>query len=482
MLAEIISVVIDWGPVAVLAAAGLTATLYTVKGVVWVTTYLRGSDHLRASMRRAFAIRWHWRRTARLLDLAVVDKTATIGHHVAELFRDQSRTSAAAAIRKATPPPPRIITQRLHTSADEFSVIVDTKAIGKLTAATWADHAEYLAESWEVSRVRVTAPRPGRIRARAFLREPLEAFVPSPLITEHEGLWLPAIAPGSLAPDHPVLLMLDEDGRPIRVNLVDSAHMLIAGVTRSGKSVTVNTLLGAYSLMHSVRLRIIDANLGTVAPWWRTAHTVCDDIGLERPTEILQEIREEMEFRKRYFWHLRTDKLTDFSPDMPLDVLVIDELANYAKHPDKKKREAFLAELLAVASQGHKFGVRIILITQKPEADILPTSIRTNLSARICHRVDTTEDFKHAFPGAADMDITAADRAMPPGVAVAQLLGMPSAVRARSAYTPSQACWSISDAICARPGGQMRPLPVDVPETVSAVAEDESAFLSTITS
>jgi S-DNA-T family DNA segregation ATPase FtsK/SpoIIIE len=460
---------ITWVPVVAIAAAGIALVWYLVSGLLWVYDYARGNEHLKASMRRAVVIKWSWRRNARLLDLSVIDKTRSF---VGDVVADPSR--------KAPPSPPRVITQRLKARCDEFSVIVDTKAVGKLNAKRWAACAEDLAHVWRVERVKVTAPRPGRVRARAFLREPLDAFVPSPLITEHEGLWLPAIAPGSLAPDHPVLLMLDEDGRPIHVNLVDGAHMLIAGVTRSGKSVTVNTLLGAYSLMHSVRLRIIDANLGTVAPWWRTAHTVCDDIELDRPTEILREIREEMEFRKSYFWQMRADKLTQFTPDLPVEVLVVDELANYAKHPDKKKRELFLAELLAVASQGHKFGVRIILITQKPEADILPTSIRTNLSARICHRVDTVEDFRHAFPGAAAMDITAADRSMPAGVAVAQLLGMPAAVRARSAFTPSQACWSISDAICARRGGQVRPLPVEGAQIASEVLEDETAVLSSV--
>ncbi|MEU4541704.1 FtsK/SpoIIIE domain-containing protein, partial [Streptosporangium sp. NPDC023825] len=438
-MATAIAFLITWIPVATIVAAGLALLWYIVSALIWAYDYLRGSSHVRASMRRAVVIKWTWRRTARLLNLSITDKTPTAGQFLTN---------------RKTPPQPRIITPRLRTRVDAFSVTIESRAIGAVNARRWADHAQDLADLWRVGRVKVSSPSPGRVRARAFLTEPLEAFVPSPLITEHHGLWLPAIAPGSLPPDHPVLLMLDEDGRPIHVNLVDGAHMLIAGVTRSGKSITVNTLLGAWALMNSVRLRIIDANLGTVAPWWRTAHTVCDDIDLERPTEILREIREEMEFRKRYFWELRADKLTQFTPDTPVEVLVIDELANYAKHPDKKRRELFLAELLAVASQGHKFGVRLVLITQKPEADILPTSIRTNLSARICHRVDTTEDFKHAFPGAADMDITAADRSMPPGVAIAQLLGMPTAVRARSAFTPSQACWSIADAICARPGGQ----------------------------
>jgi len=405
-----------------------------------------------------------------MLDLAVTSKSGRSGDVLVEMFGG-----------KKTKKLERVIMPRITIRADEFSVTIDSKVIGKINLERWQENAYSLAQVWSVPRVKVSQPAPGRVRARAFLREPLDALIPSPLITPaHDGLWLPNVAPGSLSPYQDVLLLIDEDGNPITVNLVEAAHMLIAGVTRSGKSITVNTLLGAFSLMHSVRLRIIDANLGTVAPWWRTAHTVCDDIDLDRPTEILREIREEMERRKALFWQLRADKLTQFTPDLPIEVFVIDELANYAKHPDKKKREIFLAELLAVASQGHKFGIRIILITQKPEADIIPTSIRTNLSGRIFHRVDTPEDFKHGFPGAASMDITSADPSMPAGVAVVQLLGMRTAVRARSAFTPSQACWSISDAICASTD-QVRPLPNGGAAPSKAVLDDEAAFLATAT-
>lgn len=471
----------QWFTAIGLGLPGLVAVVQGTKSSIWGVRYLRGSKPERASLRRANAIKFRWKRNAKLLDLIVMDSSQRPSDFIREVFRDQSSRRTSTAIRKAAPAKPRPVHQKLKTSTDEFSVTVDTKVIGKLNASRWQDSAENLAQVWRVQRVKVTSPKPGRIRARAFLREPLDALIPSPLITDHADLWLPAVAPGSLSPDHPILLMVDEDGERLEVTLSDMAHVLIAGVTRSGKSITVNNLLSACSLMHSVRLRIIDANLGTVAPWWRTAHTVCDDIDLGRPTEILQEVREEMEKRKALFWQLRTDKLTQFTPDLPIEVLVIDELANYAKHPDKKKRELFLAELLAVASQGHKFGVRIVLITQKPEADILPTSIRTNLSARICHRVDTVEDFKHAFPGAADMDITAADRSMPAGVAIAQLLGMRTAVRARSVFTPSQACWSISDAICAQ-SGQLRALPVDGHTMGALTGElDEADYLATAT-
>lgn len=203
---------------------------------------------------------------------------------------------------------------------------------------------------------------------------------------------------------------------------------------------------------------VIDPNLGAVAPWWRTAHRVSDAIHPDEPTEILRWVREEMERREQLFWSGRTDRITDFSPELPLLLVVIDEVANYTRHPDRKARERFEAELLAIASQGAKFGVRLWLLTQKPSADVLTTAVRTNLSARICHRVDTVEDFLHLFADGRELDITAADRTMPQGVSVASVGDMRTPVRLRSVYLLTEACWQINDLMCAE-GLKVRELP-----------------------
>ncbi|MFJ3924163.1 FtsK/SpoIIIE domain-containing protein [Streptomyces sp. NPDC090022] len=81
-----------------------------------------------------------------------------------------------------------------------------------------------------------------------------------------------------------MLLGRDENGTPIVLNLAYPAHALIAGNTRSGKSITVNTLLAYASLTRDVRLIMIDPDLGAVAPWWRTACKVSDAIHPDEPT------------------------------------------------------------------------------------------------------------------------------------------------------------------------------------------------------
>lgn len=331
---------------------------------------------------------------------------------------------------------------------------------------------ERIQDRWGVDRLQLDHNRPGRVDFRAYRYEPLEEAHPSLLLDANGDL---AIRPGEITSADDIRLLVDQDGQPIDVNLRSTAHGLLAGVTRSGKSITANTLLAYASLMSDVRLVIIDPNLAAAAPWYRTAHRVCTDSHPAEPTKILQEVREEMEARQGKFWDGRTDRLTDFDEECPLWLVVIDEVTNYSKHSDKKAREAFTAELLAVASQAAKFGIRLWLIAQKPSADVLPTAVRTNLSTRVCHRVDTIEDFQHLFQDARDLTITAADREMPAGVAVVHVGAMKTPVRAKGVYLPTEACWSISDALVAD-GQAVRELPGTVPaEIVDFPTAEETA-------
>ncbi|GCD98339.1 DNA translocase FtsK [Embleya hyalina] len=422
------------------AIAGLAA----VYGGSKVTRYARADRDTRASIRQAYRIRRRWRRFAPMAGLFALQAPGRL---------------AALRTPDGFAPVPKTLIPTLKTRPDRFGVTVTANTLPKVGLTAWRSAEESLRDAWGFPRVKISQPKPGLVLVRGFRNEPLDTHTDSVLMTSGGDL---CFQPGELTSEDPIFLGFTEDGEPVRLNLRRSAHGLIAGVTRSGKSITTNTLLAAASLMRDVRMVVIDPNLAAAAPWWRTAHTVSSSVQPDEPIEILREIRAEMERRAGTFWAGRTDRIETFSEEMPLILLVIDEVANYTRHPDKKKREAFEAELSAIASQGAKYGVRLWLLAQKPSADVLTTAIRTNLSSRICHRVDTTEDFLHLFPDGRDLDVTAADRSMPPGVSIASLGDMRTPSRMRSVYLSTEDCWRINDAMCAA-GLQIRELPESAP-------------------
>ena len=380
--------------------------------------------------------RWTWRDFARDTRLAYVAKEGRITTR-------QALWALMPDVRVERRAPDRYRYPRLRIRVHRYGLSGHVTTTPAFDQEDLADLSRKVCDQWGLHRIAFYGDKPGRVTFTGFRYEPLNATFRSDLLS---GGML-AASPKTLTAADPLRIAVDQDGQAINVNLATTAHGLIAGGTRSGKSTTVNNFLAGAAVRAHVRTVIIDPGLSAAAPWWRTAHRVTDAQHPDEPTEILREVREEMTARQSHFWSARTDKIDQFSEDMPLYLVVIDELTNYTKHSDKKAAERFTAELLAIASQGAKFGIRLWLIAQKPGADVLPTAVRTNLSTRICHRVDTTEDFVHLFPDGRDLGITAADRTMPAGVAITHVPGMPAPVRAKAVHLSTDECWQISDAL-----------------------------------
>ena len=57
--------------------------------------------------------------------------------------------------------------------------------------------------------------------------------------------------------------------------------------------------------------------------------------------------------------------------------------------PEEKKLISQIENKLSIiARQGRAFGIHLILATQRPDANLIPGQIRTNLGCRICGRAD----------------------------------------------------------------------------------------------
>lgn len=253
---------------------------------------------------------------------------------------------------------------------------------------------------------------------------------------EDPSLRIPATTPWRLG--------RDEAGQDIRLDLASSAHGLIAGATRSGKSVATYSLITHVLRMGgAARLLVADPNDTTIAPYedkvsWSTTSTHPDEV-----TAMLEWARAEMDRRKPILRTMEQDKIEPhhFDDDLPLIVIVIDEAANYLRHSDKNAAAALSGELLAVVSQGAKYGIRVILITQRPDATILSTAIRAQLSWRISFRVEDLETAKMVFP---DLEDPGGLLSCHPGVGYMRLVGEP-ARRFRAFYLADH--WGASKAI-----------------------------------
>src|ERR671918_1241239 len=77
--------------------------------------------------------------------------------------------------------------------------------------------------------------------------------------------------------------------------------------------------------------------------------------------------------------------------ELPLHLVVVDELAFYLSLPDRKQRQQFTELLRDLVARGRAAGVIVIAATQKPGADVVPTALRDLFGFRLALRCNTPQ-------------------------------------------------------------------------------------------
>ncbi|MGW1670652.1 FtsK/SpoIIIE domain-containing protein [Streptomyces sp. NPDC002324] len=213
-----------------------------------------------------------------------------------------------------------------------------------------------------------------------------------------KALWqrCPADPESLIAP-----LGADIEGNPVTVDLssADSPHLLVAGTTGSGKSVALDTILKGLVRYDksTLRLRLVDPK-GTELVDFEDDPHLDGMIGMDATDaiEILEETVDEMAVRYKDMKAIRTRKLVEYNAKVdkadrkPWIVIVLDEYADLTSDPEEKKQiEALLKRLTQKARAA---GIHVIAATQRPSADVISTTIRSNFPAQLALRVKTATD------------------------------------------------------------------------------------------
>ncbi len=169
------------------------------------------------------------------------------------------------------------------------------------------------------------------------------------------------------------------------LNMLNQPHLLIAGATGSGKSVVINGLIDTlmyrlpFDKANGAQLILIDPKRVELAAYANLPHTLAHAAGfnpdawlsaLNQAVSIMDARYTDMERR-----HLKTYDKGDL-------YVVIDEWANVYKNGGKDAYKA----VLRLTSEGRAAKVHLIMATQVPKANIIPTEIRENFAARLCLR------------------------------------------------------------------------------------------------
>jgi S-DNA-T family DNA segregation ATPase FtsK/SpoIIIE len=192
---------------------------------------------------------------------------------------------------------------------------------------------------------------------------------------------------GALSIYDPIHVGIDENGMPVRVTLA-YRNLLGGGEPGAGKSGLLNLVVGHGALSPDCRLWLFDGKRVELGPWREVADVF---VGSDVDDAItkLRELQAELEIRYAMLEAVGRRKITR---DDPLDVLlaVIDELAYFTVTIGTEAQQQEVRTLVRdLVARGRAAGIVMVAATQRPSADIIPTSLRDLFGFRMAFRCTT---------------------------------------------------------------------------------------------
>jgi DNA segregation ATPase FtsK/SpoIIIE, S-DNA-T family len=236
---------------------------------------------------------------------------------------------------------------------------------------------------------------------------------------------------------HPLTVALGKDigGEPVTVNLADMPHVLIAGSTGAGKSVSLNVLVTSLLMRNApdqVRLILIDPKRVELTHYENVPHLITPVVTHpKRASEALAWAVREMELRLETLAIAGVRNIAAYNkaaregtlpplpsagledeggrggsgglkersgsppvdperqrPTLPYIVVVIDELSDLMMVAPRDVEDA----ICRIAQMARAVGIHLVVATQRPSVDVVTGLIKANIPSRIAFMVASAQD------------------------------------------------------------------------------------------
>ncbi len=222
--------------------------------------------------------------------------------------------------------------------------------------------------------------------------------------------------------EKPLMVSLGKgiSGKSHYSNLAKMPHLLIAGATGSGKSVTIHAIITSLlyrnspdnmkfimidpkrveltlynKIPHLLTPVITDAKKTILALKWAAKEMdrrydileaeAVKDIDSYHKNVLAPEVKKIEELKKKGVYDVEKDKLPE---TMPYIVIVIDELADIMMSYPRELESA----IVRLAQMSRAVGIHLILSTQRPSVNVITGLIKANVPARIALQVVSQVD------------------------------------------------------------------------------------------
>ena len=197
-----------------------------------------------------------------------------------------------------------------------------------------------------------------------------------------------------------IALGLNSSSAPVVIDLAEMPHLLIGGMTGSGKSVCLNALIAgllcSYAPDH-LQLALIDPLQIELKQYSGIPHLIAPVVTQsDKVLEVLQAINAELDRRFTTFSKLSARDLPAYNQaagrsgqeKIPYLAIFIDNLVDLMLRAAADVEPA----LTRIAAMGRSAGVHLIFATQRSNVDIVTGAIKANASGRVAFQVSSSAD------------------------------------------------------------------------------------------
>jgi len=314
-----------------------------------------------------------------------------------------------------------------------------------------ANLSDDLALTLRAQSIRIVAPIPGKAA--------IGIEIPN---NQREVVYLKEILSSSTykSSKHKLAIALGKDitGAAVVADLTRMPHLLVAGATGTGKSVSINTMIESLLFKVSpemVRFLMIDPKRIELSTYQDIPHLLHPVVTQPKDaTKALRWVVEEMERRYMLLSDRGVRNIETYNrkvvgsvttePDepsrgidktLPYIVVIIDELADLMMVSSKDVEEA----ITRLAQMARAAGIHLIIATQRPSVNVLTGIIKANFPTRLSFQVSSKVDSRTI------LDANGAEHLLGDGDMLFMPPGVGRIMRIHGAYVSEEEVKAVTD-------------------------------------